>query len=244
MRLTRIHIPATLIVDGEVQLPASSASHLVRVLRLREGAALIVFDGAGHEHRAELSRIEGSKAWVRVGDRLNNSSESPLQITLVQGISRGERMDWTLQKVTELGVTAIAPVLTARSVVRLDDKQSEKKLEHWQAVVIGACEQSGRNVVPAVQTPISLRNYLTTHPREGMRFVLSPTAPASLAGLTSLSSRIELLIGPEGGLDDEETLLAEKAGFIPVRLGPRVLRTETASVVALSVLQALWGDLI
>lgn len=243
MRLTRIHVPATLTPGSEVQLPESGAHHLVRVLRMRAGAPLTVFDGTGHEHHAKLTRIEGSKAYARIGDNLSVSSESPLLITLVQGISRGERMDWTLQKATELGVTRIAPVLTARSVVRLDDQQAEKKLEHWQAVVTGACEQSGRSVVPTVQTPLSLRNYLSTRNKDGMSFVLSPTAPASLAGLSSLSSRVELLIGPEGGLDDDEVILAENAGFTPVRLGPRVLRTETASVVALSVLQALWGDL-
>ena len=243
MRLTRIHVAAALATGTEIQLLKGATNHVVRVLRLREGAALIVFDGAGHEHRAELTRIDGSKAYVRIGEQLTVSSESPLRITLVQGISRAERMDWTLQKATELGVTGIAPVLTARSVVRLDDKQTEKKLEHWQAVVIGACEQSGRSVVPSVHTPTALRNYLSTRTKDGMRFVLSPTAPASLAGLTSLSSKVELLIGPEGGLDDDEVMLAEQSGFTPVRLGPRVLRTETASVVALSVLQALWGDL-
>ncbi|MGE0115930.1 MAG: 16S rRNA (uracil(1498)-N(3))-methyltransferase [Steroidobacteraceae bacterium] len=243
MRLTRIHVNAPLQVDSELPLPASGANHLVRVLRLREGAALIVFDGAGHEHHAEISRVDGNKVRVRVGNKLAGTTESPLHITLAQGISRGERMDWTLQKATELGVSAIAPVLTARSVVRLDDKQSGKKQEHWQGIVIGACEQSGRSIVPTVQTPVSLRNYLNNHNKDGMRFVLSPTAPASLAGLSSLSSKVELLIGPEGGLDDDEVMQAENAGFIPVRLGPRVLRTETASVVALSVLQALWGDL-
>jgi len=243
MRLTRIHLAAALATSSELLLPKNAANHVVRVLRLREGAPLLVFDGKGHEYRAELISVDGGKATIRIGEQLSVSSESPLRITLIQGVSRGERMDWTLQKATELGVTSIAPVLTARSVVRLDDKQTEKKLEHWQAVVIGACEQSGRCVVPEVQTPMTLRNYLSKHTKEGMRFVLSPTAPASLAGLTSLSSKVELLIGPEGGLDDDEVTLAEQAGFTPVRLGPRVLRTETASVVALSVLQALWGDL-
>lgn len=247
MRLTRIYVPTALMPDNEVLLPESGASHLVRVLRLREGASIIVFDGAGREHQAEISRINGHQVSVRVGAQIVGTTESPLHITLVQGVSRGERMDWTLQKATELGVSNIAPVFTTRSVVRLDDKQAEKKLEHWRAVVIGACEQSGRNVVPAVQTPLSLRSYLTQSndgkPKDRMRFVLSPNAPVSLAGLTNLSGDVELLIGPEGGLDDDEVILAEQAGFTPVRLGPRVLRTETASVVALSVLQALWGDL-
>lgn len=243
MRLTRIHVPEPLSAAMELLLPASGAYHIARVLRLRTGAALLVFDGTGNEHRAEIIDINGDKVRVRIGERLNGTPESNLHITLVQGVSRSERMDWTLQKATELGVNVLAPVLTARSVVRLDDKQAGKKRDHWQGIVIGACEQSGRSVVPVVHAPLNLRSYLDHHGKEGMRLVLSPSAPASLAGLSSLSAKVELLIGPEGGLDDDEVMLAEKAGFMPVRLGPRVLRTETASVVALSVLQALWGDL-
>jgi 16S rRNA (uracil1498-N3)-methyltransferase len=210
---------------------------------MREGAPLRVFDGTGSEFAAEISQIEGDKVTVRLGNQAQVATESPLKITLVQGISRGERMDWTLQKATELGVAAIAPVLTARSVVRLDSKQVEKKQQHWHGIVVGACEQCGRARVPSVAAPVTLRDYFANVRKDGMRMVLSPTAPASLAGIASLPSKVELLIGPEGGLDDDELVAAEKAGFMPVRLGPRVLRTETAAVVALSVLQALWGDL-
>lgn len=215
----------------------------MRVLRLREGAPLVVFDGTGTDHRAEIVGIEGDKVMVQVGGPTPSTAESPLRITLVQGISRSERMDWTLQKATELGVAAIAPVLTSRSVVRLEEKQAEKKQIHWRGIVIGACEQCGRARIPSVATPSNLRDYFTNTRKEGMRLVLSPSAPASLAGIASLPSKVELLIGPEGGLDDDELCAAQKAGFNPVRLGPRVLRTETAAVVALSVLQGLWGDL-
>jgi 16S rRNA (uracil1498-N3)-methyltransferase len=152
-------------------------------------------------------------------------------------------MDWTLQKATELGVAAIAPVLTARSVVRLDEKQAQKKQSHWRGIVIAACEQCGRSKIPLVSAPVALREHLANARKEGLRLVLSPSAPGSLAGLASLPNKVELLIGPEGGLDDDELLAAQKAGFTAVRLGPRVLRTETAAVVALTVLQALWGDL-
>ena len=152
-------------------------------------------------------------------------------------------MDWTLQKATELGVAAIAPVLTARSVVRLDDKQALKKQAHWRGIVTGACEQCGRARVPGVTAPVTLRHYFANIRKEGLRLVLSPSAQGSLAGLTTLPNKVELLIGPEGGLEDDELLAARSAGFMPVRLGPRVLRTETAAVVALTVLQALWGDL-
>lgn len=243
MRLNRIFCPGPLDEGTEAALPPAGAYHVARVLRMREGAPLVVFDGTGGEYRAEIIRIQGDAVTVKLGAHTPGIAESPLKLTLVQGVSRGERMDWTLQKATELGVNAIAPVLTARSVVRLDEKQASKKQNHWNAIVIGACEQCGRTRVPNVSTPTTLRNYLASVKKEGLRLVLSPSAPGSLAGLASLPAKVELLIGPEGGLDDDELTAARAAGFTPVRLGPRILRTETAAVVALSVLQALWGDL-
>jgi 16S rRNA (uracil1498-N3)-methyltransferase len=243
MRLNRIFCEGPLTGGADIDLPSAGAYHVARVLRMREGAPLSVFDGAGHELRAEIIRVDGDRVTVKLGELTPGSSESPLKITLVQGVSRSERMDWTLQKATELGVAAIAPVLTARSVVRLDEKQAVKKQAHWRGIVIGACEQCGRSKLPAVAAPATLREYLTNVRKDGLRLVLSPSAPGSLVGLTSMPSKVELLIGPEGGLDDDELQAAQKAGFMPVRLGPRVLRTETAAVVALSVLQGLWGDL-
>ena len=243
MRLNRIYSDGPLTGGTEVDLPSAGAYHVSRVLRMREGAPLSVFDGSGHEFRAEITKVEGDRVTVQLGDATPGTAESPLKITLVQGVSRSERMDWTLQKATELGVAAIAPVLTARSVVRLDEKQAAKKQVHWRGIVVGACEQCGRARIPSVATPMTLREYFANVRRDGLRLVLSPSAPASLVGLSSMPSKVELLIGPEGGLDDDELLAAQKAGFMPVRLGPRVLRTETAAVVALSVLQGLWGDL-
>lgn len=243
MRLNRIFCDGPLSEGLETDLPAAGAYHVARVLRMREGAPLSVFDGTGGEYRAEIARIQGERVTVKLAERTPGIAESPLKITLVQGISRSERMDWTLQKATELGVFAIAPVLTARSVVRLDEKQAAKKQAHWRGIVISACEQCGRSRVPAVATPTTLRDYFANVRKEGLRLVLSPSAPGSLAGLASLPNKVELLIGPEGGLDDDELVAARSAGFTPVRLGPRVLRTETAAVTALSVLQALWGDL-
>ena len=243
MRLTRIHAHGPLKVGVQVKLPSAGAYHVGKVLRMREGAPLLVFDGMGGEYRAEIASMQGDDVVVQLVEFATGTSESPLRITLVQGVSRSERMDWTLQKATELGVAAITPVLSARSVVRLDEKQAAKKQEHWRGIVISACEQCGRTRIPEIATPISLRQYFNTSRRDGMRLVLSPSAPRSLAGLASLPAKVELLIGPEGGLDDDELTAAQNAGFNPVRLGPRVLRTETASVVALSVLQALWGDL-
>jgi 16S rRNA (uracil1498-N3)-methyltransferase len=243
MRINRIYCEGPLPSGDPIALPASGAYHVARVLRMREGAPLRVFDGEGQEFHAQIASVDGDKVSVHLGDRVQATPESPLRITLVQGVSRGERMDWTLQKATELGVATIAPVLTSRSVVRLDQNQAEKKQSHWRGIVIGACEQCGRARLPTVGMPMSLRDYFANARKDGMRLVLSPSAPASLAGIASLPAKVELLIGPEGGLDDNELIAAEKAGFMPVRLGPRVLRTETAAVVALSVLQSLWGDL-
>jgi len=243
MRLNRIFCDGPLSGGMEVDLPSAGAYHVARVLRMREGAPLSVFDGGGHEFRAEITKVDGDRVTVKLGDATPGTAESPLKITLVQGVSRSERMDWTLQKATELGVAAIMPVLTARSVVRLDEKQATKKQAHWRGIVVGACEQCGRARIPSVSTPMTLREYFANVRKDGLRLVLSPSAPASLVGLSSMPSKVELLIGPEGGLDDDELHAAQKAGFMPVRLGPRVLRTETAAVVALSVLQGLWGDL-
>jgi len=243
MRLNRVHVGTPLASGTEVTLPAAAGNHIARVLRLRAGAPLVLFDGSGGDFRAEVAAVEGDRVRVRVGERSAGLRESPLAITLVQAVSRGERMDFTLQKATELGVRRIQPVLSSRSVVRLDDEQAAKKLRHWQAIVAGACEQSGRSLLPEVRAPLDLSRFLAEAPREGQRLVLSPSGPASLAGLASTAARVELLIGPEGGLDDFELEAAARAGFAPVRLGPRVLRTETAGIVALAVLQALWGDL-
>jgi 16S rRNA (uracil1498-N3)-methyltransferase len=243
MRMNRVHAEQPLAAGLELALPDAAAYHVARVLRLRPGAPLVLFDGSGADFRAEIVAVEGDRVRVRVGERTAGLRESPLAITLVQAVSRSERMDWTLQKATELGVRRIQPVLSARSVVRLDEQQAAKKLRHWQAIVAGACEQCGRSVLPDVRAPLELSRYFAQSPREGQRLVLSPDGPASLAGLASTAARIELLIGPEGGLDDAELDASARAGFAPVRLGPRVLRTETAGIVALAVLQALWGDL-
>lgn len=243
MRLNRVFVDQPLATGSELLLPDAAAYHVARVLRLRAGAPLVLFDGSGGDFRAAIVAVEGDRVRVSVGERSAGLRESPLAITLVQAVSRGERMDWTLQKATELGVKRIQPVLSTRSVVRLDEQQAARKLRHWQAIVGAACEQCGRSVLPEIRPPLDLARFLAEAPREGQRLVLSPTGPASLAGLASMAARVELLIGPEGGLDDAEIDAAARAGFAPVRVGPRVLRTETAGIVALAVLQALWGDL-
>jgi len=243
MRLIRVHVDQPLEPERDLLLPDAAAYHVARVLRLRAGAPIVAFDGSGKDFHCEILAIEAERVRIRVGSAAAGLPESPLCITLVQAVSRGERMDWTLQKATELGVRTIAPVLSARSVVRLDERQAAKKRRHWQAIVAGACEQCGRSIPPQIRAPQELAAYLAAAPRAGQRLVLGPGGPASLAGLASVGARVELLIGPEGGLDDAELERAAQAGFAPVRLGPRVLRTETAGIVALAVLQALWGDL-
>jgi len=238
-----VYCESPLVAGTEVVLPASAANHVARVLRLRAGTPVVAFDGGGSDFSCEVVAIEGDRVRVRVGGSTEGRRESPLAVTLVQAVSRGERMDLTLQKATELGVRAVAPVFSMRSVVRLDERQAAAKLRHWQAVVTSACEQCGRSVLPRVHAPLDLVRYLAESPRDGLRLVPSPGAPESLAGLADAPERVELLVGPEGGFEESELLGAERAGFRPVRLGPRVLRTETAGIVALAVLQSRWGDL-
>jgi len=187
-----------------------------------------------------------------VGERQPAERESPLALTLAQGISRGERMDWVVQKATELGVTTLVPLLTERSVVRLDAHQTDRKVNHWRAVAIAACEQCGRDRLPQVTAPLSLRDFLRGTvaggsrggaPADSMRLVLSPVAERRIGDLARAAGSVTVLIGPEGGLTQEEQEVAAGAGFTPVRLGPRVLRTETAAIAALTLLQRQFGDL-
>jgi len=243
MRLTRVHVPQSLATVAEVALPEAAAGHVARVLRLRPGDRLMLFDGSGADFRAEITEIAGPRVRARILERVEGMRESPLAVTLVQAVSRGERMDWTLQKATELGVQAIQPVLAARSVVRLDEDRGERRLRHWQAVVASACEQCGRSVMPRVKAPLELPRYLEQPCGNVRRLMLAPDGAVPIVGLAGGLAGVELLVGPEGGLDEAELVAAVRAGFEAVRLGPRVLRTETAGIAALAVLQALAGDL-
>lgn len=243
MRLTRVFVAQALHAGVEIELPADAAHHIHRVLRMTVGTPLTVFNGAGGEYAAEISHVASGVVRVRLREHVPGIAASPLRITLIQGVSRGERMDWALQKATELGVHRIVPVLTARSVVRLDAKQNDRKGEHWTSIVRNACEQCGRGDVPEIARTLALREHLNHPPSTSLRLVLDPTAQTALVSLPHAPTDLELLIGPEGGLDDDELAAAKQAGFIAVRLGPRVLRTETAAVAALAILQALWGDL-
>ncbi|MGH8311491.1 MAG: 16S rRNA (uracil(1498)-N(3))-methyltransferase [Steroidobacteraceae bacterium] len=241
MRVTRVFVDEPLGAGREFLLRPAAAAHVRRVLRLGVGDEITVFDGRGGEYAATIIETRGTALRVRVGEYRPVERESALSITLGQGVSRGERMDWVVQKATELGVAAITPLMTERSVVKLDPVQARKKFEHWRAIVISACEQSGRNRLPDLPAPLSFGQWLEAASRDGARILLDPTAQSGLRSIDQATS-VTLLIGPEGGLDPAERAQATQAGFVPVRLGPRILRTETAAVAAISALQALFGD--
>jgi len=242
MSNSRFYCPAKLALGAIVTLPENAAIHAVKVLRLVVGDQAILFNGDGDDYLVELTFIKKNEVNAKVKDRISLKNESPLQITLLQGISTGDRMDFTIQKAVELGVTAIQPITTQRSVVKLTGERAEKRREHWQNVVISACEQSGRALVPTVAAPLSLANWLSTAPAHASRITLSPYAEHSLKNLPKPDGPICLLIGAEGGLTDDEISLASTHGFTPVRLGNRVLRTETAPLAAIAAMQTLWGD--
>ena len=243
MRLTRVHVPGPLVAATRCIIAGDAAGHITRVLRLGAGDALMLFDGRGGEYPARIESLGKHAVIVTTGERRAVERESSLRLTLAQGISRGERMDWVVQKATELGVSRIVPVLTERSVVRLDARQAEAKRRHWQAVAVAACEQSGRDRLAEVAAPVSLEAFLSTVLPGGLRLLPSPEAPRGLEALEIPAGELTVLIGPEGGLAAGERRAARDRDFQPVRLGPRVLRTETAAVAALALLQHRFGDL-
>ena len=244
MRIPRIFHHEPLKDRHEVELSPAAIKHLTAVLRLKIGAPLVLFDGSGFEFEAMLDALGKKRSVARITRMHGPAVESPLHITLAQGISRGERMDYTVQKSVELGVTEIVPVMTERSVVRLDAKTAVRKQQHWQQVVISACEQSGRVRVPQVEPPISLHTFLAAAHQAELKLLLDPQADKQVSNLPEPpNNRVLLLVGPEGGLDDVECAAAIRAGFLGMQMGPRILRTETAAMVALSLLQAQWGDL-
>jgi 16S rRNA (uracil1498-N3)-methyltransferase len=246
MRVTRIYVPGALAVGNEVPLPEQAGTHLTRVLRLEEGAPVTLFNGAGGEYSATLGARHGKsgRTTARVVSHDPVERESPLSITLLQGVARGERMDLIVQKATELGVARIVPVLAERSVVRVDSKQRARKQEHWQSIAISACEQCGRNRVPTVSDPVTPGDAVAQLPPDAARALLAADGSASLTAFATQSAGrpLVLFIGPEGGLADNERQFAMANGFTGCRLGPRILRTETAGLAALAALQAVAGD--
>ncbi|MGB5337315.1 MAG: 16S rRNA (uracil(1498)-N(3))-methyltransferase [Woeseiaceae bacterium] len=244
MPRTRLYIADAIGLNATINLDSDRARYLGRVLRLRVGDRLSVFDGEGSEYLASITAIGKSSATLSVDEETSTATESNLRVHLVQGISRGERMDFVVQKATELGVKRITPVLTEFGVVKLDATRAEKRRAHWQKVAASACEQCGRVRLPLIDTPIPLKNWFGSKTaRVDTELILKPGASKPLARIEPPRTKVCVLIGPEGGFSDGEFEDAAVAGFTPVSLGPRVLRTETAAVAALAVLQSLAGDL-
>lgn len=244
MRLTRLFSPIPLVAGQDVALGVEQANYVTRVLRLRNGRELILFDGHGGEYRAIIESASKSELIVSLGDHCADDRESPLDLHLVQCVSKGERMDLVVQKSTELGVRHITPLLSEYSVIKLDQNRAEKRREHWQKIAISACEQSGRNRPPVIDVPQALNGWVEQSASEhATKLLLVPGADKQLSDIPAPARKLMVLIGPEGGLSDIECDMADQAGFIGISLGPRVLRTETAALVALSLAQARWGDL-
>lgn len=239
MRIPRVFIDLPLAVGQQLPLPKEARQHLERVLRLKPGHPVIAFNGQGGQFSTEL--LEGGGLEILAFEDIER--ESPLPVRLIQGFSKGERMDLTLQKATELGASRITPVSTERSVVRLDEERLDRRMQRWGGILQAACEQCGRNRLPRIDEPTRLSSVLAETPSGATRIVLAPEGAISLAALERPAA-LEVLIGPEGGLSEEEIAQAIKAGFTPVRLGPRILRTETAGLALLAAAQTLWGDFI
>lgn len=242
MRTIRIHVDSSLRAGDELALPEQAAAHVVRVLRLRAGDPVSLFNGNGNDYAAELVAVGARETRARILEMRTNDSESPLRIILAQALARGEKMDWIVQKATELGVSGIVPLVTARSEVKLDESRARKRLEHWQAVAISACEQSGRARVPAFTPVQSLRTWLDSLDASAARLALLPEGEVTPRALGAPAQGAVLAVGPEGGFDEADISLLREAGFRGLALGPRVLRTETAGVAAIAALQALYGD--
>lgn len=241
MAVPRIHVAVSLEAGGDVVLPEGAARHVSLVLRLREGAELTLFDGAGTEAAATLAEVGRKRVVARIESVRQGARESPLTVHLGQAISKGERMDYAIQKAVELGVAAITPLYVEHGDVRLKGEREARKLAHWQGVATSACEQCGRATIPAIHSPQPLAAWLAERD-EKLRLVLHPATDDNWRKRETADTAA-LLIGPEGGLSDAEVEAARIAGFQPLTLGPRILRTETAPVVVLTLLQHHFGDL-
>jgi 16S rRNA (uracil1498-N3)-methyltransferase len=242
MRLTRVYVDDTLLTGTVVELPRDTAAHLAKVLRIRGGDEIVLFSGDGREYVAAIETVRGSRVTAMVGRGTDVDRESPLSVTLLQCIPRGDRMDMIVQKATELGVQRIVPVISQRSVVRLDATQAGAKGAHWRAVAVSACEQCGRTRLPVVEDPVPLLTYLGTAAKPAVRLVLEPDSSQGTVDLGP-DLPVEVGVGPEGGFDSEELDALELAGFARLGLGPRILRTETAAIAAVTWLQTRIGDM-
>ncbi|MBN8239003.1 16S rRNA (uracil(1498)-N(3))-methyltransferase [Marinobacter hydrocarbonoclasticus] len=242
MRIPRIFTDSRLAVGGQCQLDDNAANHVGRVLRMQAGQALLLFNGDGQDYHATITEAGKKHVQVAVTEAAENETESSLRVVLAQTLSKGDRMDYAVQKAVEMGVSEIVPLTTERCDVKLKGDREDKRLRHWQQVAISAAEQCGRARVPEIQPVMTVQQWLEHARACDLRLVLHHRTERSLNTLEKPSS-IALMIGPEGGLTAEEIALAEDNGFLPVALGPRVLRTETAPVAAIALCQWLWGDI-
>ena len=241
MNQPRFYCREALAPGAHIDLPEPVARHAVRVLRLPAGAEIVLFDGRGGEYEARIERIEKDRVVAALGVWHDVERESGLKITLVQAVQAGEKMDYTVQKAVELGVSHIVPVDSRRSVIRLTGERAARRVAHWQGVAAAACEQCGRNQVPQLAPLEKLESWLA-RPADGtLRLILAPDGEQALVDLPP-AQNVQMLIGAEGGLDPQEIIAARQVGFMAVRMGPRILRTETAGLAALAAMQALWGD--
>ena len=239
-RKHRIFTDRTLRTGQSITLEDEAAHYLTRVLRVAAGQAVIVFNGDGFDYAAEVSQVSRAAVHLQVGSRFPACAESPLHITLVQAISRGERMDVSLQKATELGASVLQPVFTARTEVRIPEERMDRRMLHWRRVVISACEQCGRSRLPDLNSPVDVLTW-AQQVSQAQRIMLAPGADPLTRVFAGRA--VELLVGPEGGLDDRELEFMGRQGIAAASLGPRILRTETAGPAAIAIVQALAGDM-
>jgi 16S rRNA (uracil1498-N3)-methyltransferase len=242
MRVPRIYQPQPLAINQQLNLDEDGAAHIGKVLRMGNGEHISLFNGDGHDYLAEIVDAGKKHVTVKLLSCEANLSESPLNLHLGQVISRGDRMEFTIQKSVELGVNTITPLFSDRCGVKLNGERLEKKIQQWQKIVVSACEQSGRSQVPVVRPAMGLHDWCS-EPTSALKLNLHPRAAHGINGLDLAHTRVRLLIGPEGGLSAEEIAMTETYQFTDVLLGPRVLRTETASLTAITALQLRFGDL-
>ncbi len=241
--MPRFYCPPPLPNTDMFALPENAAHHAIRVLRLREGDSVQIFDGQGGERHGFIERIAGKQVTIGRIRHVDRNLESPLPLLLAQSLTSSEKMDWIIQKATELGATEIQPLDTERSVAKLSAERAERRLEHWKQVIISACEQCGRNRMPEIHAPMDIMGWLKKmRTAECGKFILLPDGATSLHEQPRPENAAALLIGPEGGFSEAEAKAALLAGFSQIRLGARILRTETAAIAGLATLQTLWGD--
>jgi 16S rRNA (uracil1498-N3)-methyltransferase len=244
MEENRFYHSENLELKHVVELGAQTHIHATKVLRLKVGDQFALFNGDGFDYVARIIELSKHKTSVEIIDRYEVNHESPLKITLAQGLAAGDKMDWIIQKAVELGIQSIQPLLTERSIVKLDRERADKKIEHWKTVAISACEQTGRSIIPDISSPTHLTQWLSNQNQttDSLKLILTPAKAQNLNHLEKPSSPVVFIVGPEGGFSEKEMDLALRSGFVPVNFGKRILRTETASIVALSIMQNLWGD--